>query len=616
MKYYTLFLEVVLFFALVFAEQGDKKITYTSEVVSLNSSNFKETVENAPQVIVKFFSPSCPHCIDLAPIYKDAAKDVREKNVRVVVAELDCSVNQDICQKESITRYPTLKFYKDGKFKAEFLEKRTVENISNFIVEKSRALINIIHGNEAVEFINSFKTDDQKLLIGYFNRIGDVDYKTFEKFANKHADEFIFAAAGDKQAAEAVGGVVIPGIVMYKDYDEAIARNTKLSEENIEEFVKIHRIPNLDILTKDNLQTYYDTEIPLAIFFYEKDIQYEKHKDDLYHISKLYRDRLYFVATKTVLKDKNRLNKPLNFGIFDPKEPDFFYTFPKGKRMNQSNLVQFGEAYFRNEVIPQIIDEPIKGRVYENDVVALNTKTHNDIVLDEDRDVAVLYYSPHCKYSQKLFPIWEYLGSRYLYQRKNITIAKFDAFNQKIPKASPWNKLEYYPTIVLYQAIDKELMQEEARSQNVTIESYNKGVVVFGQDSVRGLQEIANFIHHTSTHKSKVYLNIMDISKFDVDDEISSDEESSSDEEDLDGDTALERARKRKAAEKKRKEKRLQKEAKKKKAEEEKTKQSGNAKSLPKEALENTKSTKSSKSTKPTKTVKTEGSKATSKDEL
>jgi len=51
MKYYTLFLEVVLFFALVFAEQ--KKFTYTPEVVALNKSNFDETVANAPQVIVK-----------------------------------------------------------------------------------------------------------------------------------------------------------------------------------------------------------------------------------------------------------------------------------------------------------------------------------------------------------------------------------------------------------------------------------------------------------------------------------------------------------------------------------------------------------------------------------
>jgi protein disulfide-isomerase A1 len=612
MKFYTLFLEVVLFIALVFAEQGDKKITYTSEVVTLNSSNFEETIKNAPQVIVKYYSPSCPHCKDLAPLYKDAAKDVREKNVRVVVAEVDCSENKDICQKEKITRYPTLKFYKEGNYKDEFTEKRTVENISKFIIEKSRALINIVHGKEAVEFIRTFKSDDKKLLIGYFNRIGDVDYKTFEKYAKQHSDEFIYAAAGDKAASEAVGGVVIPGIVMYKDYDEAIPRNTHLSEQNIDEFVKIHRIPNLDILTEENLKTYYDTEIPLAIFFYEKDIQYEKHKADLYHISKLYRDRLYFVASKTILKDKNKFNKAMNFGIYDPKTPDFFYSFPKGKRMNQSNLVQFGEAYFRNEVTPQIIEEPIKSRVYENNVVALNSKNYDDIVLDENRDVVVLYYSPNCQYSKKLFPIWEYLGSRYLYQRQNITIAKFDAYNQKIPKSSPWTNLEYYPTIVVYQAVDKELMQEQAKAQNATIESYSKGVVVYSQDAVRGVQEIANFIYRTTTHNSKVYLNIMDISKFEVDDEISSsEEESSSDEEDLDGDTALERARKRKAAEQRRKEKRLKKEALKKKKDEERAKAAAakakgdSAKTVPKEV-------KGDKTTKSAKTVPAKGS----KDEL
>jgi len=611
MKYYTLFLEVVLFFALVFAEQ--KKITYTSEVVALDKSNFDETIANAPQVIVKFYSPNCPHCTALAPIYDEVAKYIRKQNVRVVVANVDCSSNGDICNKQGITKYPTLKFYKDGEFKKEFNEKRTVEDISEFIIENSRALINIVHGNEAKEFINNFKTDDQKLLIGYFNRIGDVEYKTFEKMAKTFGDEFIYAAAGDKQAAEAVGGVVIPGIVMYKDYDEAIARNTKLSEENIDRFVKVHRVPNLDILTEDNLQTYIDTGIPLAIFFYEKDIQYEKHKADLYHISKLYRDRLYFVASKTIYKDKNRLNKPLNFGIYDPKEPEFFFSFPKGKRMNQANLVQFGEAYFRHEIIPQIIEEPIKSRVYENNVVTLNTENYDEIVLDETRDVCVLYYSPNCQYSKKLFPIWDYIGSRYLYQRKNITIAKFDGYNLKIPKSSPWKNLEYYPTIVMYQAIDKEAMQEEAKKQNATIESYNRGIVVYGQDAVRGVQEISNFIYRTSTHKSKIYLNIMDISKFEVDDEISSGEETSSDEEDLDADTALERARKRKEYERKKKEKLAKKEAMKRK----KAEGNSGAKAIPKEALERPKSTKTVADDIKTKSTKeTPDKKDKKKDEL
>jgi len=597
--------------SLVFAEQ--KKITYTSEVVALDKSNFDETIANAPQVIVKFYSPNCPHCTALAPIYDEVAKYIRKQNVRVVVANVDCSSNGDICNKQGITKYPTLKFYKDGEFKKEFNEKRTVEDISEFIIENSRALINIVHGNEAKEFINNFKTDDQKLLIGYFNRIGDVEYKTFEKMAKTFGDEFIYAAAGDKQAAEAVGGVVIPGIVMYKDYDEAIARNTKLSEENIDRFVKVHRVPNLDILTEDNLQTYIDTGIPLAIFFYEKDIQYEKHKADLYHISKLYRDRLYFVASKTIYKDKNRLNKPLNFGIYDPKEPEFFFSFPKGKRMNQANLVQFGEAYFRHEIIPQIIEEPIKSRVYENNVVTLNTENYDEIVLDETRDVCVLYYSPNCQYSKKLFPIWDYIGSRYLYQRKNITIAKFDGYNLKIPKSSPWKNLEYYPTIVMYQAIDKEAMQEEAKKQNATIESYNRGIVVYGQDAVRGVQEISNFIYRTSTHKSKIYLNIMDISKFEVDDEISSGEETSSDEEDLDADTALERARKRKEYERKKKEKLAKKEAMKRK----KAEGNSGAKAIPKEALERPKSTKTVADDIKTKSTKeTPDKKDKKKDEL
>jgi len=43
-------------------------------------------------------------------------------------------------------------------------------------------------------------------------------------------------------------------------------------------------------------------------------------------------------------------------------------------------------------------------------------------------------------------------------------------------------------------------MQEQAKAQNATIESYSKGVVVYSQDAVRGVQEIANFIYRTTTY--------------------------------------------------------------------------------------------------------------------
>ena len=52
----------------------------------------------------------------------------------------------------------------------------------------------------------------------------------------------------------------------------------------------------------------------------------------------------------------------------------------------------------------------------------------------------------------------------------------------------------------MYQAVDKEAMLEEARQQNATIESYNRGIVVYSQDAVRGVQEIANFIYRTTTY--------------------------------------------------------------------------------------------------------------------
>lgn len=624
MKILSFLFEIALFTALAFAEQGKTKITYTPEVVSLTTESFKENLENAPQVMVKFFSPSCPHCKVLEPVYQDVAKAVREKNVRVVVAEMDCSKNMDVCMDQGITKYPTIKFYKKGNFRAEFNGNRTVEEITNFTVEKSRGLIQLIHKKEVGEFIDKYKNERRHLIIGYFNRLGDEDYKLYERVAEKFGDEFVFGAAGDEEAAREAGGVIVPGVVMYKSYDEATPRKFTLTEDYLINFINDHKVPMVQELTPENLEMYMEKKIPLAIYYYKTDAQYKKHYQDLFEISQLYRDRLYFVASKQengLLFDKNRFNKVPNFGIYDMNHPDFFYTFTPGKRMNQHNLVQFGEAYFRKEIIPQIIDEPEPVRKYENNVVVLDTNNYDDIVLDEDKDVAVLYYSQTCQYCQKLFPIWEHLGKRYLYQRQNITIAKFDAVNLKIPKSSPWTKLEYYPTIALYPAIDKVKLDAEAKAQNATIEQYHKGYILYPQEKVRDIKDIAEFIYKVTTHQSRIYMNISEIKQFDVymDDEISSsEEEDSSDDEDLDADTAVERARKRKAAEERRKERLRRKEEAKRKKESKAVKETNNKEkgtkantTLPPKDLPGQNKPLSSSNTMPAKAVPKEKSKST-----
>lgn len=55
------------------------------------------------------------HCITFAPKYEAAAKTLREQNIDVKLAKVDCTRHSIFCQEYSIRAYPTLKVFKGGQ---------------------------------------------------------------------------------------------------------------------------------------------------------------------------------------------------------------------------------------------------------------------------------------------------------------------------------------------------------------------------------------------------------------------------------------------------------------------------------------------------------------------
>lgn len=97
--------------------------------------------EQTVRAFVKFFTPSCHHCRQLAPQYEKVAELVAQADTEVVIAEFDCSKStaaEQICHDEGASALPHIKYleYRPGskrRFTQSYVGTRGVRDISVFV---------------------------------------------------------------------------------------------------------------------------------------------------------------------------------------------------------------------------------------------------------------------------------------------------------------------------------------------------------------------------------------------------------------------------------------------------------------------------------------------------
>lgn len=112
----TAFSSSLLFYTLSLASSlYDEKL-----VKSLTSNNFASLVESSLKpALVEFYSPGCPHCVNLVPIWRNVAS-----NLAGHIQTFGVNCQQDtLCNKYSIRGVPAIKiFLKDEKGKTYWLD--------------------------------------------------------------------------------------------------------------------------------------------------------------------------------------------------------------------------------------------------------------------------------------------------------------------------------------------------------------------------------------------------------------------------------------------------------------------------------------------------------------
>ncbi|KAF2549176.1 hypothetical protein F2Q70_00020298 [Brassica cretica] len=109
-------------------------------VLTLDHTNFTETINKHDFIVVEFYAPWCGHCKQLAPEYEKAASELSSHVPPVVLAKIDASeeTNKEFATKYSVQGFPTIKILRNGgKAVQEYNGPREADGIVTYLKKQS-----------------------------------------------------------------------------------------------------------------------------------------------------------------------------------------------------------------------------------------------------------------------------------------------------------------------------------------------------------------------------------------------------------------------------------------------------------------------------------------------
>lgn len=243
-----------------------------SGAVKITHSNLDMVLASNELVFINFYADWCRFSNMLMPIFDDAA-DLVSKNGydpgKVVMGKVDCDQEAAIATRFHITKYPTLKLFRNGlPAKKEYRGQRSSEAFSEFI--KKQLTDSIVTFGSIKELTEL--SDDKRHIIGYMDRRDQPEYDTLRKVASSLKDDCQFHVGfGDASAQMHPPGTPIVAYRADKKTSNEPDETYQGSLTNYDEFYAwVHDkcIPLVREITFENAEELTEEGLPFLILFH------------------------------------------------------------------------------------------------------------------------------------------------------------------------------------------------------------------------------------------------------------------------------------------------------------------------------------------------------------
>ncbi|KAI9249651.1 thioredoxin-like protein [Sporodiniella umbellata] len=426
-----------------------------SDVLSLTGKTFDENVLPQDLMLVEFFAPWCGHCKALAPEYEIAATKLKEKNIPI--AKVDCTENEDLCQKNNVSGYPTLKVFRKGEA-TDYKGPRKADGIVSYMHKQSLPAVSELTASN----FDEFKKSDRVVIVAYAS--DEASKKAYQEIANKHRDNYVFGLVSDAELTKA-HQAESPSVVVYTQFDgeQSFTHAGPIEAAKVEEFVKVNSIPLLDEIDASNFQTYADSGLPLAYLFHDSVESRDAIVKAAKPLAQKYKGKISFVHIDATKYGGHASNVGLDqkFPAFSIQHLDTGAKFPldQSLTLDEASLTPFLDDYVSGKLKP-FVKSAVPPADNNGPVKVVVSNEFKDIVFDKSKDVFLEVYAPWCGHCKKLEPFWTQLGEHVAKSSDAVTIAKMDGTENDLPEDAGF-EVGGFPTLKFFKAETNEMIDYE-----------------------------------------------------------------------------------------------------------------------------------------------------------
>uniref|UniRef100_A0A5B6ZID4 Protein disulfide-isomerase n=1 Tax=Davidia involucrata TaxID=16924 RepID=A0A5B6ZID4_DAVIN len=436
---------LVFFFSLIalsteiFASESEQSQS-KEFVLTLDHSNFSETVSKHNFVVVEFYAPWCGHCKKLAPEYEKAASILSSEDSPVILAKVDANEepNKVLSTEFEIKGFPTIKILRNGgKNVQDYKGPRDADGIVAFLKKQSGPASAEI---KSVEDASGLIDDNKIVVVGVFPEFSGEKFENFTALAEKLRSDYDFGHTSNaKLLPRGESSVTGPSVRLLKPFDELFVDFQDFNVDALEKFVEEASLPIVTLFNKD------PSHHPFVVKFFNnpnaKALLFLNFSSDLFDA---FKSKYHDVALQYKGNGISFLMGDLEasqsafqyFGLKDDQVPLIVIQTNDGQKYLKANLEadqiaswvkEYKEGnvmpYKKSEPIPEVNNEPVK-------VVVADSL--QEIVFNSGKNVLLEFYAPWCGHCKKLAPILDEVAVSFQ-SDADVIIAKIDATANDIP---------------------------------------------------------------------------------------------------------------------------------------------------------------------------------------